>query len=71
MKIDFKIAIVQQTRARDQILEGVLDSGCPRDSHAHIWSHIIYDISAIQFKNGYVICDRDRSHIYNRLSNLV
>ena len=38
MKLDFEIAVDQQTRARDPIFEGVPDSGCPRDSHAHIWS---------------------------------
>ena len=38
VKLDFEIAVDQQTRARDPIFEGVLDSGCLRDSHAHIWS---------------------------------
>ena len=46
MKLDFEIAVVQQTRACDQTFEGVPDSGClpvpagqpPQDSHAHIWS---------------------------------
>ena len=38
VKPDFEIAVVQQTRARDRTFEGVPDSGCPRDSHAHIWS---------------------------------
>ena len=34
----FEIAVDQQTRARDPTFKGVSDSGCPRDSHAHIWS---------------------------------
>ena len=38
MKLDFEIAVDQQTRARDRTFEGVLDSGCPQDSHVHIWS---------------------------------
>ena len=41
VKLDFEIAVVQQTRARDRTFEGVPDSGChrcPQDSHAHIWS---------------------------------
>ena len=38
VKLDFEIAVDQQTRARDRTFEGVPDSGCPRDSHAHIWS---------------------------------
>ena len=38
VKLYFEIAVDQQTRARDQTFEGVPDSGCPRDSHAHIWS---------------------------------
>ena len=38
MKLDFEIAVDQQTKAHDQTFEGVLDSGCPRDSHALIWS---------------------------------
>ena len=29
VKLDFEIAVDQQTRARDQTFEGVLDSGCP------------------------------------------
>ena len=29
MKLDFEIAVEQQTRARDRTFEGVLDSGCP------------------------------------------
>ena len=29
MKLDFEIAVDQQTRARDQAFEGVPDSGCP------------------------------------------
>ena len=29
MKLDFEIAVVQQTRAHDQTFEGVPDSGCP------------------------------------------
>ena len=37
VKIDFEIAVYKQTRAREQTFEGVPDSGCPRDSHAHIW----------------------------------
>ena len=37
VKLDFEIAVDQQSRARDQTFEGVPDSGCPRDSHAHIW----------------------------------
>ena len=38
VKLDFVIAVDQQTRARDRTFEGVPDYGCPRDSHAHIWS---------------------------------
>ena len=38
VKLDIEIADDQQTRARAQTFEGVPDSGCPRDSHAHIWS---------------------------------
>ena len=38
VKLNFEIAVDQQTRAHDQTFEGVPDSGCPRDSHAHIWS---------------------------------
>ena len=38
MKLDFEIEVVQQSRARDQTFERVLDSGCPPDSHAHILS---------------------------------
>ena len=29
VKLDFEIAVDQQTRTRDQTFEGVLDSGCP------------------------------------------
>ena len=29
MKLDFEIAVDQQTRARDRTFEGVPDSGCP------------------------------------------
>ena len=29
VKLDFEIAVDQQTRARDRTFEGVLDSGCP------------------------------------------
>ena len=38
MKLDFEIAVDQQSRACDRTFEGVTDSGCPRDSHDHIWS---------------------------------
>ena len=38
VKLDFEIAVDQQTRARTFGGGGVPDSGCPRDSHAHIWS---------------------------------
>ena len=38
VKLDFEIAVDQQTRAHDRTFEGVPDSGRPRDSHAHIWS---------------------------------
>ena len=38
VKLDFEIAVVQQTRDRDRTFEGVPDFGCPQDSHAHIWS---------------------------------
>ena len=38
MKLDFEIAVDQQTKAHDRTLEGVPDSGCPRESHALIWS---------------------------------
>ena len=37
VKLDFEIAVDQQTRAHNQTFEGVPDSGCPRDNHAHIW----------------------------------
>ena len=40
VKLDFEIAVDQQTKAHDQTFEGVLDSGCPpvpRNSHAFIW----------------------------------
>ena len=40
VKLDFEIAVDQQTQARYQTFEGVPDSGCPRDSHALIWSII-------------------------------
>ena len=33
-----EIGVDQQTRASVRTFEGVPDSGCPRDSHAHIWS---------------------------------
>ena len=29
VKLDFEIAVVQQTKAHDQTFEGVSDSGCP------------------------------------------
>ena len=38
VKLDFKIAVGQKTGARDQTFEVVPDTGCPPDSHAHIWS---------------------------------
>ena len=38
VKLDFEKAVDQQTKAHDQTFEGVPDSGCPRDSHALIWS---------------------------------
>ena len=38
MKLDFEIAVDHKTRARYRTFEGVPDSGCPRDSHAHICS---------------------------------
>ena len=38
VKLDFEIAVDQLTKAHDQTFEGVPDSGCPRDSHALIWS---------------------------------
>ena len=38
VKLDFEIAVDQQTKAHDQTFEGVPDSGFPRDSHALIWS---------------------------------
>ena len=38
MKLYYEIAVDKQTSARDRIFEGVSDSGCPRDSHANIWS---------------------------------
>ena len=34
VKLGCKIAVDQQTRAREQNFEGVPDPGCPRDSHA-------------------------------------
>ena len=37
VKLDLEIAVVQQTSARDRTFEGVPDSACPQDSHAHIW----------------------------------
>ena len=30
VKLDFEIAVDQQTKANDQNVEGVLDSGCPK-----------------------------------------
>ena len=42
VKLDFEIAVEQQTRAHDQTFEMVPDSGCPLvpwDSHALIWSN--------------------------------
>ena len=42
MKLDFEIAVDQQTRARDQTFEGVPGAHrCPRDSHAHICGPIL------------------------------
>ena len=41
-KLDFEIAVDQQTKARDRIFEGVPDSVCPRDSHAHITIRSIF-----------------------------
>ena len=41
MKLDFEIAVDQQTRAVTELLRGFRTPGdhrCPRDSHAHIWS---------------------------------
>ena len=41
MKLDFEIAVDQQTKAHDQTFEGFQTPGdhrCPRDSHALIWS---------------------------------
>ena len=38
VKLDFEIAVDQQTKAHDQTFEEVPDSGCPRDSHVLIWS---------------------------------
>ena len=41
VKLDFEIAVDQQTKAHDQTFEMVPDSGCPlvlQDSHAIIWS---------------------------------
>ena len=41
VKLDFEIAVDQQTKVHDKTFEGVPDSGCPqcsRDSHALIWS---------------------------------
>ena len=41
VKLDFEIAVDQQTRALDRNFKGFPDSGCPSvpaDSHAHIWS---------------------------------
>ena len=37
-KLDFEIAVEQQTMARDRMFDGVSDSWCPLDSHAHICS---------------------------------
>ena len=40
VKLDFEIAVDQQTKAYDQILRGFRTPGahrCPRDSHALIW----------------------------------
>ena len=36
VKLNFEIAVVQQTRARNRIFEGLSGSGCPQDSHAHV-----------------------------------
>ena len=38
MKLDFEIAVDQQTKAHNRTFEVVPDLGCPRDSHALIWS---------------------------------
>ena len=41
VKLDFEIAVDQQTKANDQIFEGFRTPGaqwCLRDSHALIWS---------------------------------
>ena len=34
VKLDYEIAVDQQTKAHDETFEGFPDSGCPRDSHA-------------------------------------
>ena len=44
MKLDFEIAVDQQTKAHDQTFEVVPDSGCPQDSNALIWSSIFGSI---------------------------
>ena len=41
VKLDFEIAVDQQTRPVTELLRGFRTPGdhrCPRDSHAHIWS---------------------------------
>ena len=40
MKLDFEITVDQQTKAHYRTFEAVTDFGCPRDSHALIWSTI-------------------------------
>ena len=35
VKFDFEKAVDQQIKACDRTFEGVPDSGCPWDSHAH------------------------------------
>ena len=47
VKFDFEKAVDQKTRARDRTFEGVPDSECPRDSHAHTWS--VCNIQTIAF----------------------
>ena len=40
VKLDFEIAVDQQTKSRDQTFGGFQTPGahqCPRDSHALIW----------------------------------
>ena len=38
VKLDFEIAVDQQTKAHDRNVNRALDSGSSQDSHALVWS---------------------------------